>query len=214
MSFHEVRFPDSIAYGATGGPVWSTNVAAVSSGIEQRNQKWTAARHSYNVETGIKTLAHFSQVLAFFHARRGRLFGFRFKDWGDYSTAVSPEIAITANDQAIGTYTGAPLQIAKLYGDAEGSYMRTLRKIVAGTARVAVSGTETLSSGYYPWSVDLNTGLLSFTGSGLTLPTGLAITVGCEFDVPVRFDTDSLSGTYEGWRRLPIRNISIIELRF
>jgi hypothetical protein len=71
----------------------------------------------------------------------------------------------------------------------------------------------TLAGGTYPWSVDVNTGLLTFTGSGGTLPTGGAITVGCEFDVPVRFDTDSLSGTYEGWRRLPIRNINLIEVR-
>jgi uncharacterized protein (TIGR02217 family) len=212
MTFHEVRFPDSIAYGATGGPVWSTNVAAVSSGVEQRNQNWTAARHSYNVETGIKTLAHFSQVLGFFHARRGRLFGFRFKDWGDYSTAASPEIAVTPLDQALGTFAGSPLQIAKFYGDAGGSYTRTLRKIVAGTLRVATNGVETLAGGAYPWSVDLNTGLLSFTGSGATLPTGRAVTVGCEFDVPVRFDTDSLPVQANAWDLQIVNNIDLVEV--
>ena len=71
-AFHEVRFPDAIAYGATGGPVWSTTIAALSTGAEQRNQNWVNARHRWNVATGIKRLADFHQVLRFFQARRGR----------------------------------------------------------------------------------------------------------------------------------------------
>ena len=31
-SFHEVRFPDNIAYGATGGPEFATTVVATRSG--------------------------------------------------------------------------------------------------------------------------------------------------------------------------------------
>ena len=83
-AFHEVRFPDSIAYGATGGPVWSTTIAALSTGAEQRYQNWVNARHRWNVATGIKRLADFHQVLRFFQAgaaactasasRTGRIF--------------------------------------------------------------------------------------------------------------------------------------------
>jgi uncharacterized protein (TIGR02217 family) len=36
-SFHEVRFPDNIAYGATGGPEFATTVVATGSGHEKRN---------------------------------------------------------------------------------------------------------------------------------------------------------------------------------
>jgi hypothetical protein len=35
--FHEVRFPDSIAYGATGGPEFATTVVATGAGHEKRN---------------------------------------------------------------------------------------------------------------------------------------------------------------------------------
>jgi uncharacterized protein (TIGR02217 family) len=38
--FHEVRFPDNIAYGATGGPEFATTVVATGAGHEKRNVNW------------------------------------------------------------------------------------------------------------------------------------------------------------------------------
>ncbi|MGE0109945.1 MAG: DUF2460 domain-containing protein [Bdellovibrionales bacterium] len=35
MTFHEVRFPDDIAYGASGRPAYSTSVVQTASGYEQ-----------------------------------------------------------------------------------------------------------------------------------------------------------------------------------
>ena len=43
-SFHEVRFPDNIAYGATGGPEFATTVVATGAGHEKRNVNWSEAR--------------------------------------------------------------------------------------------------------------------------------------------------------------------------
>jgi Conserved hypothetical protein 2217 (DUF2460) len=43
-SFHEVRFPDNIAYGATGGPEFAPTVVATASGHEKRNVNWAEAR--------------------------------------------------------------------------------------------------------------------------------------------------------------------------
>jgi len=163
LAFHDVQFPPTVAYGAQGGPTWSTNVASLSRGAEQRNQNWVNARHRYNVETGIKTLAGFSTVLAFFHTRRGRLHAFHLKYWGDFATSASPEIAVLATDQALGNYANTPMQIVKVYGDAGGSWTRTLRKPVAGTVRVAVAGIEQVAGSWtWPWSVELATGLLTF----------------------------------------------------
>jgi uncharacterized protein (TIGR02217 family) len=42
--FHEVRFPDNIAYGATGGPEFATTVVATGSGHEKRNVNWSEAQ--------------------------------------------------------------------------------------------------------------------------------------------------------------------------
>ena len=38
--FHDVRFPDAVARGATGEPEFSTDIIAVASGFEQRNVNW------------------------------------------------------------------------------------------------------------------------------------------------------------------------------
>jgi uncharacterized protein (TIGR02217 family) len=210
-AFHETRFPDAIAYGATGGPVWSTTITALATGAEQRNQNWVNARHRWNIATGIKRLADFHQVLRFFQARRGRLHGFRFKDWQDFSSATAPDVPVTALDQLLGTGPG-PHQLTKLYADAAGGWTRIIRKPVAGTVRVSVSGTEQSPPGWaHPWSVDPATGLVTFTGT--PPPLAAAIRAGFEFDTPVRFDTDSLAGTYETWRAVAVRDIDLIEIR-
>jgi uncharacterized protein (TIGR02217 family) len=47
MSFVEVQFPSDISYGATGGPMFLTDVVATVSGHEQRNSKWSQARARY-----------------------------------------------------------------------------------------------------------------------------------------------------------------------
>jgi uncharacterized protein (TIGR02217 family) len=211
-AFHEVRFPDAIAYGATGGPVWSTTVTTLSTGAEQRNQNWVNARHRWNIATGIKKLADFHQVLRFFQARRGRLHGFRFKDWQDYSSAASPNVPTSAGDHIIGVGPG-PHQLVKIYSDAGGSWTRTIRKPVANTVKIRVGAFDQVSPGWtYPWSVDTTTGIVTFTGPD-TPPPGFTVRAGFEFDVPVRFDTDALAGTYETWQAVAVRDIDIIEIR-
>ena len=82
--FHEVRFPDNIAYGATGGPEFATTVVATGSGHEKRNVNWSEARGRWDVASGLKKQAQIDELIAFFRARRGKAYGFRFKDWTDY----------------------------------------------------------------------------------------------------------------------------------
>jgi uncharacterized protein (TIGR02217 family) len=47
--FHEIRFPDNIAYGATGGPEFATTVVATGAGHEKRNVNWAEARGRWDV---------------------------------------------------------------------------------------------------------------------------------------------------------------------
>jgi uncharacterized protein (TIGR02217 family) len=85
-SFHEVRFPENIAYGATGGPEFATTVAT-GSGHERRNINWSEARGRWDVASGLKKQALIDELVAFFRARRGEAYDFRFKDWTDYKAA-------------------------------------------------------------------------------------------------------------------------------
>ncbi len=82
--FHEVQFPPDISYGASGGPGYSTTVVTTVSGHERRNANWAMARGRWNVAHGLKKREQVAELIAFFRARRGRAYGFRFKDWTDY----------------------------------------------------------------------------------------------------------------------------------
>jgi uncharacterized protein (TIGR02217 family) len=52
--FHEARFSDNIAYGATGGPEFATTVVVTGPGHEQRNVDWAEARGRWDVATGLR----------------------------------------------------------------------------------------------------------------------------------------------------------------
>ena len=125
--FHEVRFPARVALGATGGPVRRTDIVNLSNGREQRNQRWRDSRRSYDVGTGVKSIADLYQVLEFFEARGGQLYGFRFRDPVDCASCA-PGSSISATDQVLGIGNGteAVFPLVKTYGDAGGGWTRRI----------------------------------------------------------------------------------------
>jgi uncharacterized protein (TIGR02217 family) len=204
LMFHEIRFPTAIAFHSTGGPERRTEIVTLGSGFEERNAVWANSRRRYDVGSGIRTLADLSELIAFFEARHGRLTGFRFKDFADWRSAA----AVTPFDQPIGTGDGAAtaFQLAKTYPSGPASWTRRIAKPVAGTVRVGVAAAEhTLD-----WSVDTATGIVTFTSPPAS---GAAITAGFEFDVPVRFDTDSLVIDLAGFEAGEIPSVPIVEVR-
>ena len=207
MAFHEVRFPDNISRGARGGPERRTQVVELASGDEERNASWANSRRRYDVAYGIRRADDLAAVVAFFEARNGRLFGFRFKDWADYKSSL-PSQAITPTDQQIGTGTGALkiFQLSKRYTSGVQTWIRSIAKPVTGTVRIALGTVEQLSG----WTVDATTGVVTFT----TAPgSGVIILAGFEFDVPVRFDSDSLDVTLDVERLGSITSIPLLEIR-
>jgi uncharacterized protein (TIGR02217 family) len=60
------------------------------------------------------------------------------------------------------------------------------------------------------WALDTTTGMVTFT----TAPAnGVIIRAGFEFDVPVRFDTDTLDVTLDIERLGSITSIPLLEIR-
>jgi len=206
MAFHEVRFPDNISRGARGGPERRTQVVELASGDEERNASWANSRRRYDVAYGIRRADDLAAVVAFFEARNGRLHGFRYKDWADYKSAL-PSLAITATDQQIGTGTGSlqTFQLSKRYTSGAQTWVRTIAKPVAGTVRIALGMVEQLSG----WTLDPTTGVVTFT----TAPAGgVIVRAGFEFDVPVRFDSDTLDVTLDFERLGSITSIPLLEI--
>ena len=207
MAFHEVRFPDNISRGARGGPERRTQIVEMASGDEERNGSWADSRRRYDASYGIRKTDDLAAVTAFFEARRGRLYGFRWKDWADYKSGL-PSAGTLASDQPIGTGTGAAttFQLAKRYKSGAQSWTRTITKPVAGTVALALNGAPQITG----WTINTTTGVVSFA---VPPALGVAITAGFEFDVPVRFDTDTLDVTLDFERLGSITSIPLIEVR-
>src|SRR5262249_39382601 len=115
--FHEVLFPLDIALKSAGGPLRRTDVVTLGSGAEERNARWAHSCRRSEAGLGVKPFEALSQVVAFSEERRGRLYGFRWRDRLDHSSAV-PGAAVAATDQVIGAGDGsrAEFQICKTYG--------------------------------------------------------------------------------------------------
>jgi uncharacterized protein (TIGR02217 family) len=187
--FHEVRFPLRVALGASGGPVRRTDIVNLSNGREQRNQRWRDSRRRYDAESGIRSLADLYAVLEFFEARRGQLYGFRFRDPVDRASCA-PGGTVSAGDQVLGIGDGTTTAFAlvKAYQDAGGGWTRRITKPVAGTVAVSVDGVAVPETTY---SVDVATGIITFAATHKP-GSGALVQAGYEFDVPVRFDIDRI----------------------
>lgn len=204
--FHEVQFPPDISYGSRGGPERRTDVVTLRSGGEQRNSLWANSRRRYNALYSVKKYSQLEAALAFFEERRGRFYGFRWKDWLDYRSAAAGA-PIAATDQLIGVGDGATriFQLKKNYGAAFAPWARDIRKPVAGTVKVAIAAVEQMSG----WSVDPTTGVVAFD---LAPGVGQVIRAGFEFDVPARFDTDVFDVSLSAFELGDVPTLPVVEI--
>jgi uncharacterized protein (TIGR02217 family) len=205
--FHEVRFPLDVSLNGRGGPERRTEIVTLGSNRESRNARWAHSRLRYEAGYGVKTLAQLSEVIAFFEERRGRLYGFRWRDRADF-TSSTPGSAVGPGDQAIGAGDGAQrvFQLTKTYGGDFAPYTRAISKPVAGSIRVAVNGVERTSAQF---TVDATTGVVALAAAP---PPGASVTAGFHFDVPVRFDADYLEIDMQAFEAGAIPKIPVIEI--
>lgn len=189
--FHEVSLPFPFALGASGGPERRVDVVTLGSGREARNTPWAHGRRRYDIGGAVRTLDELGELIAFFEARRGKLYGFRFRDPFDHKSG-KPSLAPSPLDQSLGVGDGirTAFQLCKAYGAAD--YVRPIVKPVMNTARVCVAGAEIEASAF---EVSPATGLVTFISPP---PAGAEIRAGFLFDTPVRFDADRLDLAMEG----------------
>ena len=209
MGFHEVRFPANLSFGSVDGPERRTEIVTLANGFEERNSPWQHARRRYDAGMTMRSLDDIETLIAFFEARRGQLYGFRWKDWSDFKTCLSSQ-GVDCSDQVIGTGDGAKTSyhLCKSYSSGTESYSRPISKPVEGTVEVGVDGVH-LTSGV-DFTVDHVTGTVTFP----TPPNlGAAITAGFEFDVPVRFDTDRIQTSVASFQAGDVPDVPLVEVR-
>lgn len=204
MAFIESpRFPDKIAYGARGGPSFSTDIARLPGGREARNGNWAYPVHEWDVSQGINSQADLITLRAFFMAARGRLHSWRFKDWADFSASHTG-----AEKGVVLGLTSTAFQLVKRYTSGSNTQDRIIRKPIASGFQIKDGSTTlTLTTDY---SLDATTGMVITTSAR----TAANLTWAGEFDVPMRFDTDKFdaaviarnlsAGLLHAWESIPI----------
>lgn len=209
--FHEVTFPLDVALGARGGPERRTEIVTAGSGREERNARWAHARRRWNAGYGVKSFDVLSDIVSFFEERRGRLYGFRWRDRLDHSSAMLGAMP-APQDQLLGIGDGekASFQLQKTYGGIHAPYARPIAKPVAGSIRVAVDGVEQEEGADF--DADTATGFVVFR-SGHIPAEAETVTAGFLFDVPVRFDTDFLEIDLAAFAAGDIPSIPVVEIR-
>lgn len=166
MSFLETpRFPDDIAWGARGGPLYSTDLVTVASGYETRNQNWASARLKWDVGYAVRTQSQYDALLAFFHAAKGRANGFRFKDHTDFAATVANG---RVGAGAVGDGTPGPFQLVKRYSSGAATTDRDIAKPV--TAAIYKGGVLQTASTHY--TLDSGTGLVTLVALDSEAITG------------------------------------------
>ncbi|MEL6685495.1 MAG: DUF2460 domain-containing protein [Pseudomonadota bacterium] len=209
MTFHDVRFPASLSFGALGGPERRTEIVTLANGFEERNTPWAHARRRYDAGCGLRSLDDVETLIAFFEARQGQLIGFRWKDWSDY-LSCKPSCAVEASDQliAVGDEVTRSFQLVKSYRSGDAVYQRPIKKPVPGSVRAQVGGDYAQQG--VDFEIDYNTGLLTFAS---TPDAGAEVRAGFEFDVPVRFDTDAIMTSVSSFQAGEVPNVPVVEVR-
>lgn len=209
MAFHDVRFPTNLSFGSVGGPERRTDVVTLANGFEERNTPWEHSRRRYDAGAGLRSPDDLDTLIAFFEARRGKLHAFRWKDWSDFKSC-RPSLPIGPQDQEIGRGDGVTtsFQLIKTYASGVHSYVRPIKKPVAGSVRIAIAGDPKLEGAEY--AIDHATGIVTF----VTPPDiGAQVSAGYEFDVPARFDTDVLQTTFATFEAGEAPDVPVVEVR-
>ncbi len=203
--FSEERFPLDIGFGSSGGPERQTDIVTLGSGREERNQRWRRSRRRFEAGYGVKTLNELNRVVAFFEARRGPLFGFRFRDPVDWKSCP-PQAAPQPTDQHVGIGDGVKsvFEIVKAYGTGEDAYVRRIDKTVVGSVGIAIDGAAVAGH-----AVDHVSGTVTFADPPAI---GAVITAGFQFDVPVRFDIERIEINLASFEAGDIPTIPLLEI--
>ncbi len=209
MSFHEVRFPLNVSFGAQGGPERKTEIVTLANGFEERNTPWAHSRRIYEAGVGVRSLDDLAEVIAFFEARRGQLYGFRWRDWADFKSCL-PSHEPAAMDQDIGQGDGVSTEfpLTKTYQSGGQTYVRPISKPVEGTVKLALAGDPKADG--VDFQINYQTGVVTLTTPP---PNGDVVTAGFEFDVPVRFASDRITASLTSFSAGEVPEVPIVEVR-
>ena len=195
MSFHDIRIPEFIETFAVGRPEFITSRVSTISGREVRSLDREHARQRYMIKNCCLSSTEFEQFSAFFRARRGGSFAFRFRDNSDYKVSNQP---IAKGDGQLQQF-----QLIKLYEDGILPYSRKITKPVAGSEEFFVEGTKMVAK------VDYDSGQVALLEP---LDKDQVLIGSFLFDVAVRFANDSFEYFHSADGSIELSQIELLEV--
>lgn len=177
------RFPDDLSFWARGGVGFSTTMSTQTSGREQRNILWQYGLGQWDLQNCYRKNSNVADPLSvqylrnFFRVCKGRAYGFRFRDWTDYTDEgggiLGAQItSLTAAVVPSGSGLGVPtLQMFKAYIAPPLADYRLIQKPLAvqfyRNGVLVPAGTGTGQA-----QVDTTTGLVTFGSDSSAAITG------------------------------------------
>ncbi len=206
MAFFEARFPTNVSYGAIGGAGWSTRVVDTDGGYTFRQAMWVDPRGKWTIDHELRTPAEWAELITFHRVMEGKLHGFRFLDWSDF-TVEDSQLGLILNT------TGTTMQMFKKYrvtDTATSAFQEYHRKILKPQPDGQLFPLTIFQDGVemvVQPTVDFATGIVSVSSTD-----GHIYSWTGSFDVPVRFDTDLPNLAYDDFNIVSWRGITIVEL--
>ena len=200
LPFVNRQFPECVSYGSSGGPGFKTGIFEVDSGLTQTEIQWERIRARYNANFDHVPPEDIARVEDFFYGMKGKAIAFRYKDWSDYT--------ISNQNFMVGDGVTTSFQIFKRYTSGGFTYDRMIKAPRSGSYAVALNGAQLILDQDY-WVNEL-AGTIVFRNA--PPPDALGTIIQGEFDVPVRFDTDTLDVSFDEFRQLNVSSLPMIEV--
>ena len=232
MLFLEERLPEYISYGANFKHKHAVQIQTTQNGDEFRRMLHPFLKVDYQVTFKNDANLIMGDIVNFYQKTNGKLRGFRFKDFADFSTNNYVD-APTSTDMPIlevgffpATEYVRTCRVVRYYGNPDNPYCirRIIKKIVAGTLLIRHdNGVDEPIDLVEDEDFTLSeNGLISLTGwyqdgSDPLHPTiGYhpqvgTLTAGCEFDIPCRFDSEPTT-TFINANGMEVTGISLSEI--
>ncbi len=196
MNFHDIRMPQFIESFATGRAEFATSCVSTLSGREVRNLDREYSKQKYSIKNCRLSTIEFEQFSAFFRARRGSNFSFRFRDNLDYQATKQ---LIAKGDGKLQNF-----QLIKRYEDLISPYSRVITKPVVNSCEFFSGEMGSIAA-----QVDYNNGIVSLEKP---LAEDKVLITNYLFEVEVRFGLDSFEYHYHEDGSIELSEIELLEV--